>query len=33
MKGKEHFEKKLKELGIDISKIDGDLKTEIERIK
>ena len=33
MKGKEHFEKKLKDLGIDVSKIDGDLKEDIERIE
>ena len=32
VRGKEHFEKKLKDLGIDESKIDGDLRTEIERI-
>ena len=33
VKGKEHFEKKLKDLGIDISKIDGDLKEDIEKIE
>ena len=33
VKGKEHFEKKLKDLGIDLSKIDGDLKEDIEKIE
>ena len=33
MKGKEHFERKLKDLGIDESKIVRDLKEDIEKIK
>ena len=33
VKGKEHFERKLKDLGIDESKIVGDLKEDIEKIK
>ena len=33
VKGKEHFKMKLKDLGIDASKIDWDLKEEIEKIE